>query len=263
MTTTETRTCAKHGVYEVRTLTFAKRHEETGEPLQIRMAHCGQCAQDEADQRAAREAAEQARERQDRIEKRFAASGIPRGFVDRTFDSYRCDTPAKSSAHAKCKAFADAFLKHLDRGTMLLLLGNTGTGKSHLAIAAASAIMARGHSAMYETAFKTVSRMRDCMRRDAPIGTAEMLRIYGEVDLLILDEIGIQAATDDVKAHLTNVIDQRYCNARPTILITNLSKADLAEYVGERIADRMRERASVIPFDWQSERTAVRAMGEF
>lgn len=259
----EKKVCAKHGEYTVRVIDMGKRHEATGERLTIRMELCGKCAQAEADQRAENEAKTEAIERQARIEKRFASSGIPRGFVDRTFGTYIAENAGQISALAKARQFADLFQRHYERGTMLLMLGNIGTGKTHLAIAIAQVAMARGHSCMYETAFELVSRMRDCMRRDATTGTAEMLRIYGNVDLLIIDEFGIQAATDDVKAHLTNVIDQRYRNARPTIMITNLSKTELADYVGERVADRMRERASVIPFDWQSQRAAVRQRGEF
>jgi len=166
------------------------------------------------------------------------------------------------TALVKAQRFADGFRSHLKTGASLTFIGGIGTGKTHLAVAIAHHAMAFGHSVMYETAYDLVTRMRDCMRRDAETSTTAMMDAYGAIDLLVLDEIGIQGATDDVRGHLTNVIDRRYRNARPTIIISNLDKGALSEYLGDRIADRLRERASVVIFDWESYRANARSIGE-
>jgi len=256
MTDTKILHCPTHGDYAAQPIMFRGAVITKGE-------HCLLCTRAEADALEATNKAKEAVERQERIEKRFAQSGIPRGFANRTFESYRADTPAMQTAIAKAQRFADGFRSHLKVGTSLMFIGGIGTGKTHLAVAIAHRVMSFGHSVMYETAFDLVTRMRDCMRRDAETSTTAMMDAYGAIDLLVLDEIGIQGATDDVRAHLTNVIDRRYRNARPTIIISNLDRESLAQYLGDRIADRLRERASVVIFDWESQRIKARSVGEF
>jgi DNA replication protein DnaC len=54
---------------------------------------------------------------------------------------------------------------------------------------------------------------------------------------------------------LFDVLNARYANQRPTILIGNLTADELEEYLGERIMDRLLESGSaVVPFTWESYR---------
>jgi DNA replication protein DnaC len=116
---------------------------------------------------------------------------------------------------------------------------------------------------MYSTAMELVARIRDTMRRDATVSTTDLVDMAGAVDLLVLDEFGVQGATEDVRAHLTNVLDRRYRNAKPTILISNMSGQEFADYVGDRVADRLRERSRAIQFNWESQRTKNRLAAGF
>jgi DNA replication protein DnaC len=249
--------CPTHGEYFARAIVG-----RDGSPI-LKISHCGKCAQVEADQREAEETAKDAKARQSRIESRFAQSGIPSGFVNRTFESFVADTTEQRAALERCKRFADEFPTALSTGASLVMLGGIGTGKTHLAVAIAHQIMARAHTVMYSTSMELVSRLRDTMRRDATVSTTELIDIAGDVDLLILDEFGVQGATEDVRAHLTNVIDRRYRNAKPTILISNMTGPEFAAYVGDRVADRLRERSRAIQFNWESQRTKNRLSAGF
>jgi DNA replication protein DnaC len=254
---TERLNCETHGEYFARAILA-----RDGTPI-LRIAHCGKCAQVEADQRESEEAAKEAAARQARIEARFAQSGIPGGFVDRTFDTFAAETDDHQLALDRCKRFADGFQAALSSGASIVMLGNIGTGKTHLAVAIAHQVMARAHTVMYSTAMELVARIRDTMRRDATVSTTELVDMAGAVDLLILDEFGVQGATEDVRAHLTNVLDRRYRNAKPTILISNMTGPEFAEYVGDRVADRLRERSRAIQFNWESQRTKNRLAAGF
>lgn len=249
--------CKTHGDYFARAIVG-----RDGAPI-LKISHCGRCAQAEADQRASEEAAKDAKARQARIEARFAQSGIPSGFVSRTFDTFTAETPDQQLALDRCKRFADGFQAALSSGASIVMLGNIGTGKTHLAVAIAHQIMARAHTVMYSTAMELVARIRDTMRRDATVSTTDLVDMAGAVDLLILDEFGVQGATEDVRSHLTNVIDRRYRNAKPTIFISNMNGQEFADYVGDRVADRLRERSRAIQFNWESQRTKNRVSAGF
>ncbi len=67
--------------------------------------------------------------------------------------------------------------------------------------------MRSGHTVMYSLSMDLIFRLRDAMRRDASVTTTELLDVIGSVDLLILDELGVQKRTDDMQAHITNILD--------------------------------------------------------
>ena len=74
-------------------------------------------------------------------------------------------------------------------------------------------------------------------------------------DLLILDEIGLQHGSEAEKIILFEILNERYMQCKPTILISNLDINDLKEYITERVIDRMREGGGQkIVFNWESNR---------
>lgn len=249
--------CDIHGEYVTRHLV-----RPDGAPL-LRGVHCPKCSQVEADKREDAKKAREVADRQARIELKFAQSGIPAAFAERTFENFIADTNEKRAALDSCIQFAAGFDRASRRGESLIFLGNVGAGKTHLAAAIAQIVLQSGHTVMYETAYEMVTRLRNSMRHDSKVSGSDMLDIYGTIDLLVIDEFGLQASTDDVKGHLTNVLDKRYRNGRPTILISNFDTKAFVEYVGDRIADRLREIATVVFFPWESGRAAARKRANF
>lgn len=198
--------------------------------------------------------------RQARIEAKLDAAGIPAAFRDRTFDSYVAETTEMADAVRIVREFADGFWsRHYKAGTFLVLGGERGTGKSHLAIASAAAVMARG-TAMYTRAGDLIRRVRSTWRRDSDQSEEEVLKLFSVgLDLLIIDEVGLQRGTEDEQLILFDILDRRYAELRPTILLTNLTGPAFAEFLGPRIMDRLRERAVFVPFKWESYRGRNRA----
>jgi DNA replication protein DnaC len=249
--------CEIHGEYLTHHLV-----RPDGTPL-LRGVHCTKCAELEAKKRNDEEKAREADARQARIELKFSQSGIPAAFADRTFENFIADTDEKRAALDACMRFAANFDRAVNRGTSLIFLGRIGTGKTHLAAAIAQTVLQRNRTVMYETAYEMVTRLRNSMRHDAKVSGSDLLDTYGTIDLLVIDEFGLQASTDDVKGHLTNVLDKRYRNGKPTVLISNFDTNGFVEYVGDRIADRLREIASAVFFPWESGREAARNRANF
>lgn len=239
--------CAEHGTYteEGIALPFGKR--------ETKWMGCKTCASIRQAEIEAQERTEQERQRQRRMEQRLSQSGIPMRFRDRTFDNFVADTDAKRNALQIASDFAANFDEHMQTGTTVVFSGKPGTGKSHLALAAAMSVMTNG-TAMYLNALDLVRMVRDTWRRDSEMTESAVLHELSTVSLLVIDEIGVQYGTEGEQVILFDVLNRRYRDLMPTILLTNLGKAGMKEFIGERSFDRLREGGIWVAFDWESHR---------
>lgn len=254
LTTPEERgSCSKHGDFPIRSFNLGER--------EIRITRCPTCSQEDADREAAVLAEKERQERQAKIEARLEQAGIPVLFRDRTFANYEIKTPAQEAAWSRFHAFATAFRRHLARGTVLVGIGKVGTGKSHLACAVANHVMARGHTAYFTSTARLFTKIRGTWSRTSEMTEEQMLRQFEQIDLMILDEIGLQRGTDDEQRTLHELLEARRLNCKPTILLTNLNHQDLAQYLGERFIDRLKESGVSVLFNWESHRRASRDVG--
>jgi DNA replication protein DnaC len=184
-------------------------------------------------------------------------AAIPVRFVGRTFDSYRADTPAQVAALTAARDYAENFERHSRSGESLLMLGKAGTGKSHLASAILQAIMP-AHCGLYTTAADVIEMVRETWRRDSEKSQARVLHLLSTVPLLVIDEVGVQYGTESEQNTLFQIIDRRYRDRRPVILMANLQPAELQQLLGDRVYDRLRESAKTLMFTWDSYRPQAR-----
>jgi DNA replication protein DnaC len=204
------------------------------------------------------EAEEQARieREQAALRRRIENAGIPARFVGRTFDTFRAETEEQRAALTICRDFAENFVDNVRRGQSLILSGKPGTGKSHLSAAILQALLQ--HDVRYTTAMGLVRAVRDTWRRDSERSERDLLRSLGSLDLLVIDEIGMQYGTDGEQTILFDVLDGRYRDMTSTVLITNQDREGFRGYVGDRVFDRLRETARWVSFDWESYRPTAR-----
>jgi DNA replication protein DnaC len=209
-----------------------------------------------ADERQA-EAQRQADQERQRMEHLIGEAAIPPRFIGRTLDSFKATTDAQRAAHQIAAEFADNFAEHAKRGNGLILSGLPGTGKSHLAIAILQALLPET-CGRYTTCMNVIRSVRNTWRKDSEHSETEILAAYADFPLLVLDEIGAQYGTDGEATILFEVLDRRYRDMKPTIFLTNQNQKGLAEFVGERTFDRMRETCKWVAFDWPSYRPQAR-----
>lgn len=226
-------------------------------------ARCPRCceAEEHARQMAADAHArrEEAANRERSVRRRLQQAAIPPRFEDKAFDGYAAGDPGSARALATCREYADRFPDHLRRGTSLILCGNAGTGKTHLACAVANQVIAgHGRSAVYMTAGRAFRKVKDTYRKGSEASEQAVLSAFAEPDLLVLDEIGVQYGSDAERNILFEIVNERYERVKPTVLISNLALAALAEFAGERVIDRMKENGGkLVVFDGKSRRGAA------
>lgn len=186
-------------------------------------------------------------------------AAIPERFSDRRIDTFKATNPRAEAAQTIVRAFANDFAEARKTGRGMILCGGVGTGKTHLAIGAVRQITAAGFTALYAVLLDTFRLIKDTYRKDSAVTeTVAMARLISP-DLLVLDEIGVQHGTDTERMLMFSILNARYNQMKPTMLISNLAREPLEAYLGERAFDRMREGGGrMVVFDWESYR-GVRA----
>jgi DNA replication protein DnaC len=240
---TEARRCDQHGEYEARVLRFGSRDIITDCPT----CQKAQEAERERAEREQREAAHRAHV--------IGRIGIPKRFEAATLASYQPATERAERVHAACRRYVDSWPERLANGSSLILSGGVGTGKTHLACAIAKAVASHHEAhAAYMTVAQAVRRIRATYGADARETEQEAFDRLSALDLLILDEVGIQSGSNHEHATLFEIVNRRYESVLPTIVISNLGVKELAAAIGERLVDRLRENGAVLTFAWDSHR---------
>lgn len=240
--------CDKHGVFFSSGKRLVRRDV---------WATCPDCQQDA--RRAEIEEARLARENQARHahDAMLGSASVPLRFATRTLDNFKAETPDQLRALAISRDFCADWTTTKRKGAWLVFSGLPGTGKSHLAIAILQAVMP-GVVGRYMTCMELIQTIRATWRKDSEDSETELLEALTKIPLLVLDEIGVQYGTESEQHHLFDVLDRRYREMMPTILLTNQNKDGFRQFVGDRVYDRMTEVARWVPFEWTSYRTQAR-----
>jgi DNA replication protein DnaC len=192
------------------------------------------------------------------MERKLGSALIPKRFAGKTFEGYVAIAAEQHKALNTCRRYAAEFSQIAESGRCLLLLGKPGTGKTHLSVAIANEIMARSSAtAVYRTVGAVLQAIRATYDRTSEQSESQILSSLVSPSLLILDEIGVskEKPSDFELTTLFAIINGRYEEQRPTVIVSNLDAKALPAAIGERCADRLREGGViVIPFEWESQR---------
>ena len=241
--------CEIHGHYESRVTTIFKKRFQTT---------CPKCSVERRAQEEAAELAEKARDARIAMENKLGSAMIPKRFADRSFADYKAENEGQREALRICRKYAEVFQEIYKSGRCLLLLGKPGTGKTHLAAAIANQIMAEtAATAVYRTVGSILHAIRATYDKGAEQSEAKILSALVSPSLLILDEIGVtkEKPSDFELTTLFAIINGRYEQQRPTVVVSNLKAEELPAAIGERSFDRLREGGGIaVKFDWESQR---------
>ena len=124
---------------------------------------------------------------------------------------------------------------NLSWGNFLVLVGPTGTGKTHLAVAIAWEWFDDGASVLFTRVDDLLDWLRQGYDDNSYHQRLEMLR---RCALLILDDLGAEQTKGWAAEKIDRIVDWRYSARTPLVVTTNAKSEDLAERVASRLADR-------------------------
>jgi len=241
----KTNKCDTHGVFESRRIFGSV------------WSRCPVCAAEDKVIADREQAEREELERQRVWRLRMGEAGIPERFRNRTLTSYAATNAGQKRALAFATDYAEQFALVSETGRSAIFCGLPGTGKTHLAIGIALHIMGLKKSACFTTVQRMIRRAKDSWRKDSEESESDVIAMLVYPDLLIIDEIGVQFGSDFEKNFMFDLLNERYEKRRPTILLSNLTAAEVKAFLGERVYDRLKEdQGSVVSFDWASHRGA-------
>lgn len=152
-----------------------------------------------------------------------------------------------------------------DRNVGLMFSGEPGTGKTFYAAAIANALIDMSIPSM----IATVPSLATAMAADFEAKKPEILAQVNSVDLLVLDDVGIERRTSYMAERLFEIVDARYRSGKPLIVTTNLglteirdTKSNPLEY--RRVFDRILELCQPVVVQGGSRRSGIaRSKAEF
>lgn len=194
----------------------------------------------------------QEKKQQQLLQERLFKSNIPLRYKNAKVDNYEIKNEKQRKAIKDILWFIDNYRI----STGIILIGKTGTGKTHLACAILKTIIEKDNiSGKFIDFAKLMRIIKESWNKDSEKSETEILYKYcHQLDILVIDEIGIQFGSNTEKLYLTEIINDRYNSLKPTILIANMTIPELTNLMGERIIDRFKENGRVLVFDWDSYR---------
>lgn len=181
-------------------------------------------------------------------------SNIPLRFVSKKFDDFQASNAGQKRVLKIARTYTEAFQDNLSAGRCLVFCGDVGTGKTLLASIMANTLIRSGMRVFYATASELIREIRSYWGCGGN-GEGQYLKRLQQVDLLILDEIGLQVGSDDEVRRIGELLDMRYREARPTLVVSNHSMDELGKFLGVRGVDRLRDNSGQVAiFNWESHR---------
>lgn len=178
-----------------------------------------------------------------RMEKWWEESGVPSRFYH-----YRLETSPLAQTHpsliealqypkSEPQEQIEAWLRSW------FFWGQYGRGKTGLAIGYVHGAMKIGLRPLFRSVPDLLSDLRSTYGRHEGPTENDIIQKYAEVNLLVLDDLGAEQVKNQewVADRLYQIIGHRHAEELTTVFTSNLSMAEVAERIGDRVTWRIAE----------------------
>ncbi len=187
---------------------------------------------------------------QSKVQDLLGRSGVGKKHLKCQFDNYITETQGQRQAFNVSRRWVSEYFDSNQKN--FIFSGSTGTGKNHLACAMANALMKRKKTVLVITVAELMMKIRDKYNKESRVTESQFLKYLSNVDLLVLDEVGVQRMNDHESIMINTIIDSRYTNEKPTGILTNLKSDELTIVLGGRVMERLLENCEWVSFTWES-----------
>ncbi|WP_367112242.1 ATP-binding protein [Staphylococcus capitis subsp. urealyticus] len=172
----------------------------------------------------------------------FSQSTVNGSLKDATLNNYKPQNEKQEYAKKTAIEYVKTF--SVDKAKSLILQGSYGTGKSHIAYAIAKAIKNEGYSVAFMHIPMLMERIKATYNKNAAETTDELVQLLSNIDLLVLDDIGVEN-TEHTLNKLFSIVDNRV--GKNNIFTTNFSDKHLNQDMNwQRINSRMKHNARTV-----------------
>lgn len=165
------------------------------------------------------------------------AAGIPAEFVGATVDNWTPRDPGEIEILRNVRAFLKA------RSRFLIMLGNKGTGKTHLA----AGILEHFRRGVMVTQSSLLYQLRESYGKH---GGTNVIERCQKAAVLVIDDMGLSVGGKDELPMLHEILSFRHSQFLPTVLTGNIKLAELFAVIGERMVDRLSQSLFCNPLNF-------------
>jgi len=188
-----------------------------------------------------------------RAQRNEEAAAIPPLYRNASFDNFSTKRAPGDLASVmnKVKHYLREFPN--DQHPGLLFMGDPGSGKTHLAVAAFRELLKRGFEGLFYDYQNLLDRIRASFDPAAGVSDKEAYKVAMESEILLLDDLGAHRVTDFVEDTVTSILTYRCNNRKPLIATTNLGdkvsphRLTLTDRLGMRSRSRLFEMCTIVP----------------
>jgi DNA replication protein DnaC len=202
------------------------------------------------------------------------AADVPDKYSRTTFESFSTQYAANpvagrilSGAVQVARRWARQFFpipfEREPRPSGLLFTGDTGCGKTHLAVSALKMVLEKGCTGVFRDYRTLLSQVARGWSADAGSDDKRAFRVAVESDVLLIDDLGAQRNMEWAEDIITEIINERYNANKAVIVTTNLAMfprvynepsgsgfgrqaKTLGEVIGERAKSRLMEMCTIL-----------------
>jgi len=169
-------------------------------------------------------------------------TGIPRRHALKSLNEFEYE----SVVHEKyIEDYINHFRDYFEVGKGLLIIGITGTGKTHLAVGLCMELYMRyGINLKYINYVEFLEELKISYSNNSE----NNLEKYKRADFLVIDDLGAEAPKEWSSEKLYYLVNYRYNAMLPTIVTCNLTAKELRDKVGDRTYGRLCEISTGIIF---------------
>jgi len=193
----------------------------SGKPDFSQVVPC-RCTQQELDE-----------ERESRLQRYSNLGSLTRLTFDNLSPEGKSENPLNQEQFNRAYEAARAFAPE-PKG-WLVLVGPSGCGKTHLAVAIANHCIKNNHPVFYITTPDLLDHLRSTFNPDSEMPYDEFFEQVRNTPLLILDDLGAQSSTPWAKEKLDQLLNHRYSNQLPTVIVSIVPIEELEERIRTRL----------------------------
>jgi DNA replication protein DnaC len=167
---------------------------------------------------------------EDQNARALARARIPRRYEHCDFDNFDTDIwegsaegQAWNRSLSQARMVVEAFAKNYPVAgeTGILLMGSSGTGKTHLAVSALKQLVQRGYRARFHDYRELLKELQASYDPDHPVSEMGILESVVETEILLIDDVGASKPSEWARDTIGHILNKRYNEKRVTLLTTN------------------------------------------
>ncbi|MFJ7891320.1 AFG1/ZapE family ATPase [Lysinibacillus xylanilyticus] len=173
----------------------------------------------------------------------FSISNLGEKYLNASFDNFLM-RQGSENAFKVAKHYAEHFNEFGFESIMLW--GDVGNGKTHLAAAVHNYLTAQGKVIVFVSMPELLSKIKATFNRNNNESEQQIMKALVICDLLIIDDLGAEKTSDWVQETVFEIFDARCRRERPILATSNLNPKQLPEQIGKRACDRLIEMSQPI-----------------